>query len=500
MPEESRSLSFASRLVGFRPALIALTAAIAIHALCWATVGISGAGIFFIYLLSILIAAWCGYTPGGVVLFTALCVLPWFYRPNFSLRKLDPAGVIVLVALWLIISRVSEGRRRNESELRRVNEQLDHRVREQTSAIRHQLAELEALYAQIPSGVCFLDSELRFARVNETFAAISGAAPSEHIGREVREMLPAPLATILEPVFRQALDTGQPVAGLEVDAGPDWMVSCAQVRSVDGSVLGLQVTIQDITERKRAESALIASNDQLLNLNAELEQFAFVASHDLQEPLRTVNIYSELLLRHIGKDDAEAVELARHVSSGVLRMHSLIRDLVQYSRTLHEPDDQTRPAADLNICLEEATNVLEGKIRATGAEVVAPHLPIVVGDRALITQVFQNLLSNALKYRNRSTNPAIHVSAEQSGGSWIISVRDNGIGFDSRYSDQIFGLFKRLHHNSEIPGTGLGLAISRRIVERYGGRIWAESEVGVGSTFHFSLPIAVPTRAEAQSV
>ena len=174
------------------------------------------------------------------------------------------------------------------------------------------------------------------------------------------------------------------------------------------------------------------------------------------------------------------------IHQGVNRMEALIHDLLTFSRTIHSEDNPT-DRADLSAALAEATSVLRTPIEQTGASITAPLLPTVRGDTAQLTHVFQNLLSNALKYQQNGTRPDIQISAECDGMNWVISVKDNGIGFETQYAERIFGLFKRLHKN-EYPGTGLGLAICRRIIERHGGRIWAESTPDRGSTFYFSLP------------
>ncbi len=236
--------------------------------------------------------------------------------------------------------------------------------------------------------------------------------------------------------------------------------------------------VLDLTERNRVEEALRKTN-------AELEEFAYVVSHDLQEPLRMVGIYSQMLVRHYaGAADPQANGFSHYIQSGIKRMEMLIRDLLSYSRTVHEEPD-VQPV-DLNAALQEALEVLASRLRETEAIVNVDELPLVQGDEAQLAQIFQNMLSNALKYHKPGGKPQVHISAERRGAEWVISVRDQGIGFDAQYAERIFGLFKRLHRDA-YPGTGLGLAICKRIVERYGGRIWAESEPEKGAAFFFTL-------------
>jgi light-regulated signal transduction histidine kinase (bacteriophytochrome) len=257
-----------------------------------------------------------------------------------------------------------------------------------------------------------------------------------------------------------------------------------------GRVEAVAGSTRDVTERNRAEEDLLRSNEELRRVNRELEEFAYVASHDLQEPLRMVNIYTQIILKEIGlRDSAEAAKLSKYadfVRQGVTRMEALIQDLLTFSRVVHD-DELPVATADLSAALDEALLVLKSQIEESGATITTPSLPRVRGDTTQMAHVFQNLISNALKYRNNGVAPQISISSQQSGSDWVISVKDNGIGFEQHYAERIFGLFKRLHKEA-YPGTGLGLAICRRIVERYGGRIWAEGRPGVGATFYFSLP------------
>jgi light-regulated signal transduction histidine kinase (bacteriophytochrome) len=230
----------------------------------------------------------------------------------------------------------------------------------------------------------------------------------------------------------------------------------------------------------------VLARKELERVNKELEEFAYIASHDLQEPLRMVNIYSQLLTRRFVPNEPQAKEYAGLVEEGVNRMQLLIRDLLTYSRTVQREELPVGPA-DLSMALSEARSVLHNRIEESGADIQAEKLPVVCGNMQQIAHVFQNLLSNALKYRKPDVSPQIRISAKRDGKQWIIAVQDNGIGFDQQYAERIFGLFKRLH-NTEYPGTGVGLAICQRIIERYGGRMWAEGKPQVGAIFYFALP------------
>jgi PAS domain S-box-containing protein len=258
-----------------------------------------------------------------------------------------------------------------------------------------------------------------------------------------------------------------------------WFLARAQaIRNERGGVIRWFGTCTDIHEKKESETALRKAH-------RELEEFSYVASHDLQEPLRMVNIYSQLMLKQLGSEAGAIGHYAGFVRQGVKRMETLLADLLSFSRAVHT--EAPSSVADLSASLEEALAVLKTRIEETGAVVSLNPLPATKGDTGQLAHVFQNLLSNALKYRKAECPPEIRISASRAGDHWTICVEDNGIGFEPQYAERIFGLFKRLHKD-EYPGTGLGLAICQRIVERYGGRMWAQGRPGEGSTFFFSLP------------
>lgn len=228
--------------------------------------------------------------------------------------------------------------------------------------------------------------------------------------------------------------------------------------------------------------------EELARSNRELEQFAYVASHDLQEPLRMVSSYVSLLGRRYGGQlDERADKYIHFAVDGANRMQRLITDLLAYSRVGTRGAEMEESAiADV---VQQALANLEIAIRESDAEIVYSDLPHVIGDSSQLGQLFQNIIGNALKFKTER-RPRIEIEAERTDDHWTFCVRDNGIGFDQRYADRIFGVFKRLHRNSDIPGTGIGLAICQRIIDRHGGRIWAESETGNGARFFFTLPAA----------
>lgn len=244
---------------------------------------------------------------------------------------------------------------------------------------------------------------------------------------------------------------------------------------------------QEIAQRQQAQIELAQAVEELTRSNADLEQFAYSASHDLQEPLRMVAMYGQMLQRKFGNElGRSGDEYIDFMVTGVKRMEQLLGDLRTFLQASAEPEDTARDV-DAGKALRQALLNLTVAIQSSGASITYGDLPTVRMHGFQLEQVFQNLIGNAIRYHGRES-PQIRVTAEPSGGEWRFLVRDNGVGIDPRYKDQIFGIFKRLHSLDEHPGTGMGLAICKRIVERAGGRIWVESQPGQGSTFSFTVP------------
>ncbi|HEY3456079.1 MAG TPA: PAS domain S-box protein [Bryobacteraceae bacterium] len=268
-------------------------------------------------------------------------------------------------------------------------------------------------------------------------------------------------------------------------------LTISPVKDMDGRIVGASKIARDITTRIRQEKALRDANEALKRANADLEHFAYSAAHDLQEPLRMVSLYSELLQQRFGgKLGPKGDEYIRFTVQGAARMENLLRDLRIYTQasTAEYKDGEEADASEV---LNRALGNLEVAVKESGASIVSAALPIVPMHEFQLEQIFQNLIGNAIRYRSGSP-PRIHVSTRLQDNEWVFSVQDNGIGIDPKFKEQIFGIFKRLHNASEYPGTGMGLAICQRIIERAGGRIWVQSEIGRGSTFSFTIPCREP--------
>ncbi len=258
------------------------------------------------------------------------------------------------------------------------------------------------------------------------------------------------------------------------------------LRNQAGQVVQWFGTNTDISAQKVVEAELAHRAAELARSNSDLEQFAYVASHDLQEPLRAVGGCVQLLKRRYeGRLDERADELIGHAVDGAIRMQKLIDDLLAFSRVGTRPGQ--RQATDSGGALMSALSNLSGLLRETNATITNDPMPMVATDPTQLVSLFQNLIGNALKFRGTNT-PHIHVGAARDGQRWEFSVRDNGLGIEPQYFERIFGIFQRLHTRAEYPGTGMGLAMCKRIVEQQGGRIWVESTPGAGSIFHFTLP------------
>ena len=343
-----------------------------------------------------------------------------------------------------------------------------------------------------PSALLLIDSEGRIQLVNNRAEDLFGHPRKALLGQPIEVLIPerfrpahpGMITDFFDPEGRP-MGAGRDLFGLRHD-GKEVPVEIRLnpfVTSVDHFTLA---SVIDITERKNAERELHDRTEELLRSNQDLEQFAYAASHDLQEPLRAVSGCVQMLQqRYKEKLDDRAGELISMAVDGTVRMQALIEDLLTYSRLGRRADELCSVSCAEG--LDAALKNLFVVIQETSAEVSQTELPHVWGNPAQLVMLFQNLVGNAIKFRSKDVPPRVHVGAEQEGAFWKISVADNGIGIEPQYFQRIFAIFQRLHSRREYPGTGIGLALCKRIVEHHGGEIQVESEVGRGTTIHFTL-------------
>jgi PAS domain S-box-containing protein len=367
-------------------------------------------------------------------------------------------------------------------------------IRDATQAKRAQeyLAQISALVEASRYAIISYKPDGTVLTWNESARILYGWSPEEMIGRDVSALIPADgMADHRDRVARVA--AGEGAQEYETTRrhkdGSLVQVTVSKVPILDahGKVAAISTISYDLTERVRVERELRERTRELARSNAELEQFAYAASHDLQEPLRMVASYLQLIAqRYRGRLDADADDFINYAVDGARRMKQLINDLLNFSRAGRGGNPHP---VELAGSFNRALAVLALAIEENHAVVTADALPRVIGEESGLAEVFQNLISNAIKFRSAAA-PRIHIGAVHEDGYWIISVADNGIGIDPAYNDRIFAMFQRLHGREEYSGTGIGLAICKRIVERMGGRIWVESQPGCGATFRFALPQA----------
>jgi PAS domain S-box-containing protein len=354
-------------------------------------------------------------------------------------------------------------------------------------ALRVLSARHEAILDSVPDIIMEVDANKTYTWMNRPGRAFFG---EDAMGKQASDYFVGQQNTYsaVQPLF----DGGESLIYVESwqrrKDGEERLLAwwCRQLRDQGGRVTGVLSSARDITELQRAEAEKDRIAADLKRSNKELEQFAYVASHDLQEPLRMVSSYVQLLAqRYEGQLDDKAHKYIHYAVDGALRMQQLIEDLLTYSRagTRGGPLEPT----DSRSALDEAVRSLGKMIEESGAVITHAELPLVRANAPQLAQVFQNLLSNAIKFHGEAP-PHAHVSAEDKGREWVFSVKDNGIGIDPQYKDRVFVIFQRLHTRQEYPGTGIGLAVCQRIVERHDGRVWFESAPGKGSTFCFSIP------------
>ena len=411
-------------------------------------------------------------------------------------------------------------RRRAEEELYRHREHLEDLVEERTAAqkkayeqLAQEIAErqqaedalvlernlLRTLIDNLPDYIYAKDAESRFMLNNAAHLHLLRAGTAEEVsGKTDYDIFPKELAEHYFTDEQEIIRSGMSLVNREEEVIDEygnkrWLLTTkVPLKDGEGKSVGIVGMSRNITQRKLMEESLAEhtrllerANADLEQRNRELDEFTYIASHDLQEPLRKLTAFSDVLREDMERGDPEEVRQDLDtITTSAKRMRQLVQDLLALSRSGRQ--DMSWDDVPLNDCVDRALDTLELRIEETDAEIVCDPLPTVKGDFVLLSQLYQNLIGNALKFcKNRV--PQVHISAKQVDGIWVMSIKDNGIGIKQEYAEQIFAPFKRLHGRGEYEGTGIGLAICRKIVERHCGRIWVESELGKGSTFEFTL-------------
>ncbi|MGD9188596.1 MAG: ATP-binding protein, partial [Desulfobacteraceae bacterium] len=364
---------------------------------------------------------------------------------------------------------------------------------ESAAALEASEARYRRLHQTMRDAFVQMDMTGRIVDANDAFQQMLGHEKKALLSMKEADLTPPRWrASIAKIVSEQVLPLGRSEVFEKEYLRADGSRFPAELRTFlitddSGNPIGMWSIVRDVTQRKQAEMEREAAIKALKRSNEDLKQFAYVASHDLQEPLRMVASYTQLLAeRYEDQLDQKAHKFIHYAVDGAQRMQILIRDLLAFSRV--ETRAQAFKPLDSHHVLCGAMANLKTLINETGALVTSGDLPIVQADESQLTQLFQNLISNGIKFRQPSTTPSIHISAQRVENRWRLAVQDNGIGIDSKYKERVFVIFQRLHTRDEYPGTGIGLAICKRIVHRHGGRIWFESSPGKGTTFYFTLP------------
>jgi PAS domain S-box-containing protein len=361
--------------------------------------------------------------------------------------------------------------------------------------LRQQEAFLKSIYDGTEQAIFVVDisedGELRYANFNPVSEKYAGVTNAYIQGKTPEEAFGATLGSILRQNYERCLQTGISISyeeQLNFDANIIWtLTTLVPLRDDQGQIYRMIGTATDISDRKTAELELQQQKQDLARSNDELQQFAYVASHDLQEPLRMITSYLELLeRRYKGQLDPKADQFIAYAVDGATRMQILINDLLKYSRVGSR--GQLLEQVDCEVVLQNVLRNLQVAIAEHKAVITHDVLPQVNADITQLTQLFQNLIGNAIKFHGEDP-PNIHMGIEQRNDKWLFSVCDNGIGIESQYVDRIFVIFQRLHNRTDYPGTGMGLAICKKIVERHSGNLWVESTPKQGSTFYFTLPV-----------
>jgi signal transduction histidine kinase len=447
--------SWPSRIRSLGLGLAAVVCGTALRLLLYPVLGPLAPGVAFIPF--VIGAAWFGGTAAGSVA-AVVGYLVARYLFNITAPMAGPLSeglraLLFLLAGWGI-------------------SWLTHSLRAAKIRAERERRHAATILASVSDGLIGLDPEFRLTYLNATAETLLGCTRGD--------LLAEPLRTKVGPAMQQR-------AKLSFEYRDQRSGGWFDVHVYPDEQGGLSILLRDIAERKEAEHAMAEANRALERSNSELQQFAYVAAHDLREPLRNLMTYNELISRKFGEAlGEEGRELLDNTVQGARRMRDLVDDLLVYCQAVGQGEGAFAAAVDCDAVLSFLLANFSPLLAECNGKVSWGTLPSLYASESQVMQLFQNLVGNALKYRSERP-PEVHISAARRDEEWIFSIKDNGIGIAPQYREEIFGLFRRLHA-PDIPGTGLGLAICKRIVDHYGGRIWVEAEEGNGSTFFFSFP------------
>jgi len=402
---------------------------------------------------------------------------------------------------------LKDGLARLPLAVRRALQEKDLREQQKRSetALRESQSQLEALIHTALDAIVTVGEDQNIVVFNAAAEKMFRCSAADALGKPIERFISQRFRTAHSEHIRKFGETGTTTRAVDHQGmlvalradGEEFPMEASISRTRVGARTLFTVIVRDITERAQAEKMLADKADELARSNADLEQFAYVASHDLQEPLRMVTAYTQLLAeRYRGRLDENADKFIGYASEGAQRMQVLIQDLLAFSRVGR--NGFTSESVDCNAVMKDVLQSLTPAIQESGAVVTHAGLPAVWADRTQMVQLLQNLIGNAIKFRGKDP-PVVSVQAEEADQRWRFSVSDNGIGIAPEDAEKIFAAFQRLHTRTEYPGNGIGLAICKKIIEHNGGKIWVESQAGSGSTFKFTLPCDGPDwKAEAR--
>ncbi len=429
--------------------------------------------------------AWLGYGEGMLAGLLITFFIPRLLLPGTPLHP-DGGRFGLLIVLSLVVSSIARYKRKAEKALKAAADELETRVRLRTLQLQASEVRFRQLADSMPQIVWTATQDGRVEYLNQRWQEFAGVGLSDHLGEDIHSIIhPDSVGEFVagwDAAVRAKESYETEVRFFDRETGGYRWFLCRGLL-VNDSAGGIRWfgTFTDINRQKIAERTLHRAND-------ELRQFAYAAAHDMQEPLRNIILRLSMLLREQRNEfDSSGAEQVNQSIVDAQRMHRMVKDLLAFSSAL-DSAEEIEGVTDATDSVQEALASLGRDIAESKAEVRFDVLPSVRVQPFHLIQLFRNLIGNALKYRREDVALTVQISAEPAGDEWVISVADNGIGFNPAYAERIFGLFKRLHHHDKYPGTGIGLAICARIVAHYGGRIWAEGEEGKGATFHFTLP------------